>query len=66
MLNRHRAATTGRRARVKQGKTKRFALKVKPAARKQVKKKGRLLFKEVARVGKSKATVYKSLRLARR
>ncbi|HVV90833.1 MAG TPA: hypothetical protein VHB53_10095 [Solirubrobacterales bacterium] len=66
MLNRHKAATTGRRARVKKGKTKRFALKVKPAARKKVKKRGKLLFKEVARVGKSRATVYKSLRLVRR
>jgi hypothetical protein len=66
LLNRHRTATTGRRARVRKGKTKRFVLKVRPAVRKRVKKRGRLLFKEVARVGKSRATVYRSLRLARR
>lgn len=32
---------------------------MKPAARKKVKAKKKLLFKEVAKVGKAKATVYK-------
>ncbi len=66
MLNRHKAATTGRRARVKKGKTKKFILKVKPAARKKVKTKKKLLFKEIARVGKAHATVYKQLKLVRK
>lgn len=66
LLNRHKAATAGRRARLKQGKVKRFALVVKPAARKAVHKRKRLLFKETVRVGKAKATVYRSLRLIRR
>jgi hypothetical protein len=66
MLNRHKAATTGRRAKVKKGKTKKFALKVKPPARKKVKVKKKLLFKEVARVGKTRATVYKRLKLVRK
>jgi hypothetical protein len=66
MLNRHKAATTHRRAKVKKGKTKKFALKVKPAARKKVKAKKKLLFKETARVGKARATVYKQLKLVRK
>lgn len=66
LLNRHKAATAGRRARVKKGKTKKFALVVKPAARKVVRKRSKLLFKETVRAGKAKATVYKSLRLVRK
>jgi hypothetical protein len=66
MLSRHRAATAGRRAKVKKGKTKKFALVVKPAALKQVKAKNKLLFKETARVGKTSATVYKTLKLVRK
>jgi hypothetical protein len=63
MLNRHKPATTVRKAKVKKGKTKKFALKVKPAALKKVKAKKKLLFKETVKAGKSKATVYKSLKL---
>jgi hypothetical protein len=66
MLGRKKAATAARRARVKQGKVKKFALVVKPAARKVVKTKSKLLFKETVRAGKAKATVYKSLKLVRR
>jgi hypothetical protein len=66
LLNRHKAATAGRRARVKKGKTKSFALMVKPAARKVVRKRSKLLFKETVRVGKAKATVYKTLKLVRK
>jgi hypothetical protein len=66
MLNRHKPATTSRKAKVKKGKTKKFALTVKPAARKKVKAKKKLLFKETAKVGKSKATVYKTLKLVRK
>lgn len=66
MLNRHKAATAARRARVKKGKAKSFAMVVKPAARAKVKASKRILVKEIARVGKSKATIYKSLRLVRK
>ena len=66
MLSRHKAATASRRARVKKGKTKQFALVIKPAARKTVKAKKKLLFKETARVGQTKATVWKSLKLVRK
>ncbi len=66
MLRKKKAATTSRRARVKKAKTKSFALKVKPAARKKVKAKKKLLFKEQARVGKTKVTVYKTLKLVRK
>jgi hypothetical protein len=63
MLNRHKPATVGRKAKVKKGKTKNFALSIKPAARKTVKAKKKLLFKETVKAGKAKATVYKSLKL---
>jgi hypothetical protein len=66
MLNRHKPATTAPKAKVKKGKTKKFALKVKPAALKKVKAKKKLLFKETVKAGKSKVTVYKSLKLVRR
>jgi hypothetical protein len=66
MLNRHKPATTVRKAKVKKGRTKKFVLKVKPAARKKVKAKKKLLFKETVKAGKSKATVYKSLKLVRK
>jgi hypothetical protein len=66
MLNRHKPATAGRRAKVKKAKTKKFALTVKPAALKKVKAKKKLLFKETARVGKTRATVYKTLKLVRK
>jgi hypothetical protein len=66
MLSKKKAATTHRRARVKKGKKKRFVLKVKPAALKKVKTKKKLLFKEQARVGKSKVIVYKRLKLVRK
>jgi hypothetical protein len=66
LLNRHKPATAGRKAKVKKAKTKSFALKVKPAALKTVKSKSRLLFKETAKVGKSRATVYKTLKLVRK
>jgi hypothetical protein len=66
MLSRHKAATAGRRAKVKKGKIKKFALVVKPAALKKVKAKKKLLFKETARVGKTRATVYKTLKLVRK
>jgi hypothetical protein len=66
MLNRHKPATTGRRAKVKLGKKKTFALTVKPAAKAKVKAKNKILFKETVRAGKAKATVWKSLKLVRK
>jgi hypothetical protein len=66
MLSRHKPATTARKAKVKKGKTKKFALTVKPAARKTVKSKSKLLFKETVKAGKAKATVYKTLKLVRK
>jgi hypothetical protein len=66
LVNRRKAATAARRARVKKGKVKNFAMVVKPTARKVVRKRSRLLFKETVRAGKAKATVYKSITLVRR
>jgi hypothetical protein len=66
MLSKKKPATTVRKAKVKEAKTKSFVLKVKPAALKKVKTKSKLLFKEQAKVGKSKATVYKTLKLVRK
>jgi hypothetical protein len=66
MLNRHAPVTAARKAKVKTGKTKRFALTVKPAARKKVKTKSKLLFKETVKAGKAKATIYKTLKLVRK
>jgi hypothetical protein len=63
MLNRHKPATGARKAKVKKAKVKNFVLKVKPAARKKLKGKSKLLFKETAKAGKSHATVYKTLKL---
>jgi hypothetical protein len=66
MLSKKKPATAARKAKVKKAKTKSFVLKVKPAALKKLKTKKKLLFKEQAKVGKSKATVYKTLKLVRK
>jgi hypothetical protein len=66
MLNRHKPATVGRKAKVKKGKTKSFVLSVKAPARAKVKTKKTLLFKETVKAGKAKATVYKTLKLVRK
>ncbi len=66
MLAKKKAATATRKAKVQKGKTKKFALTVKPAARAKVKSKSKLLFKETVKVGKTKATVYKTLKLVRK
>lgn len=66
MLNRHKPATVGRKAKVKKAKVKNFVLKVKPAARKALKTKSKLLFKETAKAGKSHVTVWKTLKLVRK
>jgi hypothetical protein len=66
MLAKKKPATAVRKAKVKKGKTKKFALTVKPGARAKVKSKSKLLFKETVKVGKTKATVYKTLKLVRK
>jgi hypothetical protein len=66
MLSRKKPATATRRARVQKGKVKNFAAVVKPAARAVVKKKSKILIKEQVRVGKAKATVYKTVKLVRK
>ncbi|MBS1887578.1 MAG: hypothetical protein JSU06_10360 [Actinobacteria bacterium] len=66
LLSRKKVATTGRKARVKAGKTKSVALTVKPAARKSVQSKSKLLFKVTVKAGKAKTTVYKPLKLVRK
>jgi hypothetical protein len=66
LLSRKKAATAARRARVKLGKVKNFTMVVKPAARKVVKTKSKILIKEQVRVGKAKATIYKTVKLVRK
>ena len=66
MLNRHKPATAVRKAKVKKAKAKKFALKVKPAARAKLKAAKKVLFKETVKVGKVKATVYKKVKLIHR
>jgi hypothetical protein len=66
MVSRKKAATAGRRAKVKKAKTKNLALTVKPAARATVRTKNQLMFKESINVGESKVTVYKTLKLIRK
>jgi hypothetical protein len=66
MVNRHQAATAGRKAKVKAGKSKNFALSVKPASRAVMKTKSKLLFKVTIKAGTAAATVYKTLPLIHR
>jgi hypothetical protein len=66
LLNRHKPATATRKAKVRVGKTKNFALTVKPTARSKVKTKKKLLFKETVKAGKSTATVWKAIKLVRK
>jgi hypothetical protein len=66
MLNRRKAATSSRKAKVATGKTKKFVLRVKPKGLKKVSQSKRLLFKETVRAGKAKATVYKRLKLIKK
>ncbi len=66
LLNKKKPATGTRRAKVAQGKTKRFALKVKPKAWPKLTSRKRLLFKMGVRAGGANATMFKSLRLVRR
>jgi hypothetical protein len=66
LLTKKKPATSTRTAKVGKGKTKKFALQVRPKARGKAKKAKTLLFKETVRAGKAKATVYKRLKLIHR
>lgn len=65
-LKRRKPATTVRKVKVRKGKAKRVALRVKPRAKGAVATRSRLLFKQTVRAGKVKVTVYKRLKLVRR
>ena len=66
LLAKRKPATAVRRAKVRNGKTKKMVLKVKPKALAKVKARKKLLFKETVRAGKAQATIYKRLKLVRR
>jgi hypothetical protein len=66
LIKKGKPATNSRSAKIKQGKTKKLALKVKPAMKSQVKAKKRLLFKMTVKAGTAKTTIYKSLKLVRK
>lgn len=66
LLRKHRPATLKRTVRLRSGKSKLLALRVKPKTRKQVMKRKRLLVRQKVRAGKATATILESRRLIRR
>jgi hypothetical protein len=66
LLKKGRPATNRRSVRLRSGKSKLVALKVKPKARKQVSTRKRILVRQKVRAGKATATVFKSRLLIRR
>jgi hypothetical protein len=66
MLKKRKPATAPRRVKIRKGKAKKVALRVKPRALKKLAARKRLLFKETVRAGGAHATVYKRLKLIRR
>ncbi len=66
LLRKGRPATTKRTVRLRGGKSRLIALRVKPKAREQVATRKRLLVRQKVRAGKVTATVVKSRRLVRR
>jgi hypothetical protein len=66
LLRKRRPATLKRTVRVRSGKSRLLALRVKPKARSRVVKRKRLLVRQKVRAGELTATVYKSRRLIRR
>lgn len=66
LIKKGKPATNSRSAKIKQGKTKKLALKIKPPVKAQVKAKKRLLFKMTVKAGSAKATIYKSLKLIKK
>ena len=66
LLNKHRPATLKRTVRLRRGKSKLLALRVKPAARRKLAAHKRLLVRQKVHAGKTVATVYKRRKLVRR
>lgn len=66
LLKKGRPATNRRGVRLRSGKSKLVALKVKPKARKQVATRKRILVRQKVRAGKATATVFKTRLLIRR
>jgi hypothetical protein len=66
LLRKRRPATRKRTVRLRGGKSRLIALRVKPNARKQLAKRKRLLVRQKVRAGKVTATVYKTRKLVRR
>ncbi len=66
LLSKKKPATGTRSAKVAKSKTKKFLLRVKPAAKSKLTSKKKLLFKETVKAGTAKATVYKALKLVRK
>lgn len=65
LLRKHRPATSKRTVRLRSGKARTVALRVKPKARKQVAARKRLLVRQTVRAGKVSATVFKTRLLIR-
>jgi hypothetical protein len=65
LLRKGRPATAKRTVRLRSGKSKLVALRVKPKARERLAKRKRLLVRQKVRAGKVTATVYKTRRLVR-
>ncbi|HYP55981.1 MAG TPA: hypothetical protein VEQ41_06740 [Solirubrobacterales bacterium] len=66
LLRKRKPATVRRTVKVRKGKAKLVALKVKPKARRQVVKRKRLLVRHKVRAGRATAVVYKTRKLIRR
>lgn len=65
-LRKHRPATVKRTVRLRSGKSRLVALRVKPGARSRVARRKRLLFRQKVRAGRTTATIYGRRRLIRR
>jgi len=66
LLRKHRPATLKQTVRLRSGKSKLVALRVKPAARKKLNARKRLLVRQKVHAGKTTATIFKSRKLVRR
>lgn len=66
LLRKRRPATARRTIKLRAGKAKLVALKVKPKARRQLAKRKRLLVRHEVRAGRATALVYKKRKLVRR
>lgn len=66
LLRKHRPATLKQTVRLRRGKAKLVALRIKPVARKKLTARKRLLVRQKVHAGKTVATVYKSRKLVRR